>query len=802
MIHLSCSSGDIFSKESQSILKFIKNKLESSHLKWFFVITSDNTLVFTLSYNRFLSWSTLLKSHSDEFVCLSLIDPNIMDLIDDEYRNQAYKKSLLTLNQLYTSIYDKKFSEEANECQEQVLQELLKFTKFETSHDYFKSYFESFLLKIDDISSKQALNEVLQNLDEQSEAEISNKIKILDLLDISPISLLEITPFIINERVRGQFYTPLELTIPLIINSFQKKMSLENVASLKILDPACGTGILLVVAMEYVVNQLIIGESHKSFLSLRKSIFYKNINGIDIDERLVNYCKSFFSIFLKSPSIMSESNTPILHNNFLENFVHNYTKNPVSIPKYDLIISNPPYIPLHSRFMKNVLSDNLRKELQELIPSFMGKRDNLYIMFLGLALEHYLNPKSGIVSFIVDSSFLDLPSYKLIRKNLLTKFNLLYALSQYKYDRAVVDLSILTFGNLKEENKSSLWQRNISQSPIKQQISDFLDQPNFSYSIQFNSEVRNIIRAIQEKSVVLDNICKISCGLEYGSLLKTHFLSPVKDSEYFKVIDGANGLPQSFVLFWIPNWRNSYVRVSKEYEALLKLKDLNRSPNEKKRVLLISGNKKRFLGSKIIIRQTSSRFIATYDEEGYFGLRNLHIVHSFNQQYSPLLILGILSSKLGTSIGKALNIIRGSGTSTNRYPQIRVGDLKRFPIIDINKATKYQLEHIKKLEELVKECLNDGKNLAVIYTNIWNKFLEITENFPVSSQKRFFQLINSSKKLSFLPEEVLSEIEPLIKDLHNQKQRLLQRQKQIDEKVIKIYGLTKDNWIDLKLENE
>jgi hypothetical protein len=109
---------------------------------------------------------------------------------------------------------------------------------------------------------------------------------------------------------------------------------------------------------------------------------------------------------------------------------------------------------------------------------------------------------------------------------------------------------------------------------------------------------------------------------------------------------------------------------------------------------------------------------------------------------------------------------------------------------------------MKKLEELVRECLNDGTKLTDIYTNIWNKFLEITENFPVSSQKRFFQLINSSKKLSFLPEEVSSKIEPLIKDLQIQKHLLLQGQEQIDEIVIKIYGLTKDNWIVLSLEND
>ncbi len=801
MIHLSCSSNDIFSKESQGVLKIIKDKLQSKHLKWVFVITSDNTLVFSLSYNHFLSWSSLLKSHSVEFICLSLINSSILDLIDDDYRRKSYKNSLITLNQVYILINEKEISKDTNKSHQPFLQELLKFNTFETSHNYFKSYFEGLLSSTLYISSKEALNDVLRNLKKQSETKISDKIRILELLEITPICLLEITPFIIKEKLRGQFYTPLELTVSLIINSFQSKNLLANISALKILDPACGTGILLVVAIEFVVNQLILRDDYKSFSSLRKSVFYSNITGMDIDERLVNYCKSFFSLYLKSSSVMLESDTPIVHNNFLEYFVYNYNRNPLTFTKYDLILSNPPYIPLHSRFMKNVLSDKLKKELQDIIPLFMGKRDNLYVMFLGLALEHLTNPKHGIVGFIVDSSFLDLPSYKLLRKNLLSSYNLQYLLSQYKFDRAVVDLSIVIFDKSKNNDNSFLWQRNIKQSPVQQQIADILDQPNFSYSIQLNPEVRNIIKTIQDRSVLLDDVCHISCGLEYGSLLKTHFLSPVKELDYFKVIDGANGLPQSFVLFWVGGWRNSYVRVSREFEEHLKLNDLDRSPIANKKVLLISGNKERFIEPKIIIRQTASRFIATFDEDGYFGLRNLHIVHSFNELYSPLLILGILSSKLGTSLGKALNIIRGSGDSTNRYPQIRVGDLKRFPIIDISKAVNCQLKKMK-IEELVKECLNIGRELADIYNNIWDKILEITGDLPVSSQKRFFLLLDSPKKLNLLPKEVLNEITELINQKQLTKQLLEQKQKQIDEIVVNIYGLTKENWFELNLEND
>jgi hypothetical protein len=792
MIHLTCSADEIFTKESQTVLKLIKEKLESSQLKWAFVITSDDTIVFSISYKHFLSWSTLVKSHSVELICLSLMDPSILDLIDDEYRRKTYKKCLLKIRQLYNL-------ENSNESRVQNSQELLKFESHETSHNYFKSYFESLLQQLPDFSSKEGLNDILTALEKHTNSETLDKIKIIDLLDISPINLLEITPFIMNEKLRGQFYTPLELTIPLIINAFHHKTLIEDLTELKILDPACGPGILLVVALEFIVNQLITKNSYKSFLSLRKVVFRSNITGMDIDERLVHYCKSFFALFIKSKSIMTESDTPIVHKNFLEDSVYNYTKSPLKIQKYDFILSNPPYIPLHSRFMKNILSDTLRKELQDMIPNFMGKRDNLYIMFLGLALEYFAKPNQGTVSFIIDSSFLDLPSYKLIRKRLLSKYNLNYILSQYKYDRAVVDLSIVTFENSKNKNDGFFWQKHIGLSPIRRKITDFLEQPNFSYNIQINPEVSKIIGSIKDRSILLDDVCNISCGLEYGSMLKTHFLSPVKDSEnYYKVIDGANGLPQSYVLFWVPNWRNSYVRVSKEFENHLKRNQLNRSSKANKQVLLISGNKNRFVEPKIMIRQTASRFIATYDENGYFGLRNLHIIHSFNEQYSPLLILGILSSKLGTSLGKALNIIRGSINSTNRYPQIRVGDLKRFPVIERSKCTKFQFENIKKLEELVLKNLNYGKGLAEIYHNIWNKFHEVTGSMPVSSQKRFIQLLDSSKKLNFVPKEILNEITPLLNKIQKQKQLIAQNQAKIDEKVVTLYNLTKGDWNELK----
>jgi hypothetical protein len=254
------------------------------------------------------------------------------------------------------------------------------------------------------------------------------------------------------------------------------------------------------------------------------------------------------------------------------------------------------------------------------------------------------------------------------------------------------------------------------------------------------------------------------------------------------------------MLFWVPNWKNSFVRVSKEFENHLKQNQLNRSPKANKQVLLISGDKIRFVEPKIMIRQTASRFIATYDEKGYFGLRNLHIIHSFNERYSPLLILGILSSKLGTSIGKALNIIRGSKNSTNRYPQIRVGDLKRFPVIDTSKFTKFQLESMKKLEELVLKNLNYGKVLAEIYYNIWSKFLEVAGSIPASSQKRFIQLLDSSKKLNFVSKEVMDEINPLITQIQKQKQLIAQNQTKIDEKVVKLYNLTKEDWNELKQE--
>ena len=91
--------------------------------------------------------------------------------------------------------------------------------------------------------------------------------------------------------------------------------------------------------------------------------------------------------------------------------------------------------------------------------------------------------------------------------------------------------------------------------------------------------------------------------------------------------------------------------------------------------------------------------------------------------------------------------------------------------------------------------LKIGKVIADIYCEIWNKFIEVTGSVPVSSQKRFILLLESSKRLNTMPKELLNEIKPLLGELRRQQHKIIKNQDIIEEIVLKIYGIRKEDWI-------
>ncbi|MHA1228702.1 MAG: Eco57I restriction-modification methylase domain-containing protein, partial [Candidatus Hodarchaeales archaeon] len=557
-------------------------------------------------------------------------------------------------------------------------------------------------------------------------------------------------------------------------------------ANLKILDLSMGTGVILLLLLEWLVQNTDFATSFGSnILNLRKNILKRHLYGNEIDYETLNLAKFLLSDFCGT------TDYSFLHNLKTKDFLLEYIKEreyEKFSNNFSLIITNPPYIALHSRFFKETLSSKNRMKLHSLIPEFSGKRDNYYLYFLGISLNRL--EKEGVLAFVIDHSFFDLPSYTGIRKHILQNYSIKYLLNEFDYKpEATVDLGIIILQNSVPNTKNDVcFQSNINTKTIFFEQSSFFKRPHHSFDYIIGQD---ILDKLENQFIKLGEICSLSCGLEYGGLLKTHFLSPVhRTGNWYPVIDGSNSLPSKFIMFWIPRMNNSYVRFDKEFESQL-VKDNKNISRTGKKVILISGNIERFHKRKIILRQSAKQFIGIIDDKKYLTLRNTHVLYDVQSPYSLEFILGFLSSSLANWIGINLNIIRSSGK--NRYPQIRLNDLEILPIPDLKRINTERENLVKELEIVVKNARSIGDQISSLLTSIWEKLSEAERNH-FKSQRKFIKfcfegIIKKEQKLSV---EKQNLIEPLLKNIANFQQKLEALENKINSIVFEIANITSD----------
>lgn len=792
------------------ILQLIRNELISDPIDWVCLINQKSTYIFSLSNNHLLIWSPIISGLDELFLASILLDSTKLEALNDSLRwslidhvktqllgflKQYMKKHLpkelkdksiihrfILLANTFTAIQN---------CLLEIINYQLISLPLKEINDLDKIYKQLSNINYPELISKLENIYFLDSLMEHFRQTVQSLTQINSywFLDFHLIYLIEISSQIYSEvkyQKIGGFYTPVKLAEAIVAHSFasfNQKKSIKTITSIKIFDPAMGTGILLVFALEWITNLMMSNALvENSFIDLRRKILISSIFGNDIDQDCIQICSIFLDLFCRIKLAKKRFACNLIQGDFIEFFV-NQANTDKSLPKYDIILSNPPYLAFHSRFAKESSLKNELITLQRLLPIFSGKRDNTYLLFLGICLQYFL-ASNGVLGFVIDHSFLDLPSYARIRNFILSNYHLYYVLANYNYKKtAVVDLSLLILRNQTKSNHEIIWQESLERKPQRISQNHFLSHLNYIFRYQ---ESPLFFSHIQEKSKPLGQLASISCGLEYGGLLKTHFLSDHAKKNFYPVIDGSNGLPQPYILFWVPGLANSYVRFDKKYEK--QLQDSNQDVSKKKKkILMISGNSNRFITPKIILRQTATRFIATLDDQQFFSLRNTHLIYNPKQPYSLLLILGILNSSLGNWIGEHLNIIRKAKKTSSRYPQIRVNDLKTFPLIDIDAIDDDLI--IIQLETTVKECLKIGNNIAVALTKLWNIFQD--SGYSFTFQRQFLRYCLSNEILDhYSLKEQLEKPRIWNTVIEKELSRLLKQKEEIDFLVFKLYGIS------------
>ncbi len=199
----------------------------------------------------------------------------------------------------------------------------------------------------------------------------------------------------------------------------------DDLAGVRILDPACGSGAFLIEAFDqlhaaYQLSNDRLQElrGHRSLFDLDKRILENNLYGVDLNEEAIEICR--LSLWIKTAE-RGKTLTSLDHTIRVGNSV---VSDPAVHPKafdwqaafpevfrlpspargrgaggeggFDVVIANPPYI-------RQEQLKAFKRYWQEAFPEVYDSTADIYVYFYALALR-LLRP-GGIVSFISSSGF-------------------------------------------------------------------------------------------------------------------------------------------------------------------------------------------------------------------------------------------------------------------------------------------------------------------------------------------------------------------------------------------------------------
>ena len=546
-------------------------------------------------------------------------------------------------------------------------------------------------------------------------------------------------------KAGGVYYTPQYIVDYIVKNTVGKLIdgkAPKDIETIKIVDPACGSGSFLLGAFEYLLNYHANWYHQQGYATKKgkdnpftphgtltthekKRILLNNIYGVDLDANAVEVSK--LSLLLKCMEGETEASIkqqitmfhervlPDLDNNvkdgnslidtdFYESKIElgfekkikpfNWKKKFPEIFKqggFDVVVGNPPY--LGGREWKEENGNEYDYFISKY--SVAEYQFDMYALFWDAGIK--LLKQDGLIGFITPNTWLINQSNKKLRTFILDNFFIdsIVDYSKIKvFDQATVLPIISLLQNKKSKNGLTKIFEPIENgyknvNTVSQTI--WKDGDLNIININLNESDLALRKKIETDSVLLETLGLIKFGI--------------------KIYETGKGKPPQKASFATDKVYESNKKIDKTYRPYLEGKDINPySIDYKSRWLKYGDNLaaprdiKLFEGERILVRRIVGKtLISAYTNSDYVTSQLLQIVKPYDQSSTKFLV-GVLNSNL-----LAFYFRKKYNRQDKTFPEIRIYELASLPIRQIGKAQEVFRKEITKNVDLLLKLKEEVK---------------------------------------------------------------------------------------------
>jgi type I restriction-modification system DNA methylase subunit len=520
-----------------------------------------------------------------------------------------------------------------------------------------------------------------------------------------------------KRKEQGIYYTPSYIEDYIVEQALKPVLdnchSVAELKTIKVLDPACGSGSFLIKAMEMIEKKYAEFGARKGE-GIRLQVLLDNIYGVDLDEKAVEIARLNLVInsletrmklrgleqnFKNGNSLISGTDEELkkyFGKNYRDKKPFNWEEEFPEVfnrpnPGFDVIIGNPPYVQLS-------MEDNGLGTKEYLITKYgssMG-RLNTYGFFMQLGIN--ILRQEGVVSYIVPNTFISQDYYETLRISILKNCRILSlaSINELAFNAAVVENTIFVFDkkSISTDESNKIYIRNVKQGNIITNIStvdqkEYYNSPKHSFNIKTNNQNNKLKIKIENDTVPLSALVTVNQAIALKGN-REKWVSKINDEGAKPLLVGGKNIGR-----YSTKWDGSYL-------------------NYDKSSIHSGGTEEKFLtNEKILFRRVADKLIGTIDRKQFYALHTIVVINLKSDFKSDLhFLLGLFNSKLLNWYYRTV-----FASSKTVFAEVGARQISQLPIKLPSKEDQSRISRlVSTMLELNIHLLHESEN-----SNKWNQ---------------------------------------------------------------------------------